>query len=101
MENPFDLFNNPMVAAARKALPPELLEKYKKLGESLYNNFDFVKGKVEEEPSNPEEVVSYIEIGLKSGLHPSFLKEDEIRLLDDKYGRDTWLDKYGYEKIEL
>ena len=39
-----DLFNNPMVDSAKKALTPEQMEEYKKIGEYMYNNDVFKSG---------------------------------------------------------
>ena len=37
---------------------------------------------------------------LKSGLHPSMLEEDEIKVLEEVYGKE-WYKKWNYEKEDL
>ena len=98
-----DLFNNPMVNNAIKSLSKEELEKYKKVGEQMYsnmNNFTDSKNIRNNLTSSMEEAVAYVEEGLKSGLLPSDLTEDEVILLVETYG-EKWYEKYGYTKEEV
>jgi hypothetical protein len=83
-------------------LPEEDRIKFQKLGEKLYNNFDIQKGTVfkENENNTLEEALAYIVEGLKSGLHPRHLDEDEIHLLRAAYG-DEWYTKWNYTKEDL
>lgn len=96
-----DLFNNPLVNNALKALTPEQLKDYKKLGESLYGNIDFEDSKIiNNMPPPMAESVAYIEEGIKSGLLPEDLTEDEVTLLEQAYG-EKWYIKYGFKKEEV
>lgn len=95
--NDFDIFDNPMVRAAEKALTKEDLDRYKRLGESMFKGIDFATSEVD----NPmEEALAYIEVGLRSGLHPTFLDENEINLLISSYG-DKWYQRFGYTEEDL
>ena len=90
-----DLFNNPMVQSAKKALTPEQQEEYKRMGEHMYNTIDF---------ENPEtdplaEFAAYVHEGLKSGLHPKDLEEDEVKAMVEFKG-DEWYKEYGYDYTE-
>lgn len=90
-----DLFNNPMVEAARKNLSQEDIERYKHLGEQFYNNIDFVNGKTDQDniPDQWNDCLVYIEEALKSGLKPSDLEADEITFVQNIHGND-WYDKW-------
>ena len=96
-----DLFNNPMVNNALKAMTPEQLEEYKKFGESLYGNINFEDSKiVNNMPPPMAESVAYVEEGIKSGLLPDDLTEDEVTLLQQAYGEDWYL-RYEFTKEEV
>jgi hypothetical protein len=101
MSNGSDLFNNPMIEAALKALTPEQLAHYKTLGEGLYNSVNFEDGTVIDNMVPPvEEAVAYIAEGLKSGLHPTALTEQEMGLMKDHFG-EKWYERYGYTKNDF
>jgi hypothetical protein len=95
-----DIFSNPMIQAAKKALSKEDRERYAKLGEELFKNIDFEKCNVDNIPPIMEESIMYIESMLKSGLHPSMLNDDEKFILKDVLG-EKWYEKYGYVKEDL
>jgi hypothetical protein len=101
------LWNNPMINNARKHMSPEDLEKYKMMGESMYGDIDFPTSKIITENNNslnlPEHMVDalmYIIETIKSGLHPSMLEENEIKLLEEAYG-NKWYEQFGYVKEDL
>ena len=96
-----DLFNNPMVRNALSALTTEQIEDYKKLGESMYGNMNFEDSQLIRE-INPaiEESVAYIEEGIKAGLNPSDLSEDEVNVLTSAFG-DKWYLRYGFTEEEV
>lgn len=96
-----DLFNNPMVNNALKAMSKEDLEKYKKIGEKLYGNINFQDSTVVNQLITPvEEAVAYVEEGLKSGLLPEDLEENEVILLHKTYG-DKWYERYGFTRNQV
>ena len=82
------LFNNPMVDAAKKALTPEQLEDYKRMGEYMYNSIDYKNAvmdpKVKE--TKEEDFVMYAVQALKAGGDPNDLTEPEIQGLNKVYG---------------
>lgn len=95
------LFDNPMVTNALKALSPEDVEKYKKIGEQMYGSVNFQDSKIlNNVPAPVEEAVAYVEEGLKSGLHPKDLDNDELYCLIEAYGEE-WYKKYGYTRAEV
>ena len=95
------LFNNPMINNALKAMTPEQLEGYKKIGEQLYGSVNFEDSKIlNNMPAPMEEAVAYVEEGLKSGLSPEDLDEDEVVLLCNAYGEDWYL-RFGFTKEQV
>jgi len=96
-----DIWNNPMVNNALKAMSKEDLEKYKKIGEQLYGSVNFEDSTVVKQLITPaDEAVAYIEEGLKSGLLPEDLDENEVILLQQTYGEE-WYKKYGFSREEV
>lgn len=97
-----DLFNNPMVDAALKAMTPEQVEEYQKIGEYMYSTTDFTDPNpqpksVEDDMANG---VFYVREGLKAGLHPQDMSQKEIRLMHEIYGPD-WYKEFGYDAEEI
>jgi len=96
-----DLFSNPMVNNALKAMTSEQLENYKKIGEHLYGNINFEDSKILNNMLIPtEEAVAYVEEGIKSGISPSDLDENEVILLTNTYG-EKWYLRYGFKEEEV
>jgi hypothetical protein len=96
-----DVFNNPMVEAALKALSPADLLKYKIIGEELYGNVNFEDSKIlNTMPVPMEECVYYVSQQLKSGLHPSMMDDNEKNIMKEAYG-DKWYERWGYIEKDL
>lgn len=97
-----DLFNNPMVEAARKMMTPEQLEEYKRVGEYMYNNDVYkvseIGSKVKE--SDNSDLILYATQALKSGGSPYDLSGAELRALIDVYG-ENWYERFGFEENEV
>lgn len=98
----FDLFNNPMIDIAKKALTPEQMEEYKKIGEYMYN--DDVN-KLNENGSkvsaySDQDCLIYTCESLKSGLDPKELTRKELEILVKYYG-DEWYKRFDFEKDEV
>ena len=97
-----DLFNNPMVEAAMKALTPEQREEYKKVGEYMYTTTNFTES--DPKPKSVEDDMVnglfYVRESLKAGLHPTDMEEKELRLMYEVYG-ENWYEEYGYTKDEI
>ena len=93
----YDLFNNPMVDAARKAMSPEQQEEYKKIGEYMYNKTNYKVAEIGSSVKEPkqEDYVMYAVGMLRSGGDPADLTDPELRALIATYG-EKW-----YEKFEL
>lgn len=97
-----DLFNNPMVEAAKKAMTPEQREEYKRIGEYMYNTDIYkikeVGSRVKE--ANEEDLVIYATQALQSGLDPLDLSQEELRAMINIYG-ENWYERYGYTRDEV
>ena len=96
------LYDNPMVESARQNMTKEQLEAYKSYGESMYNSIDFVdsKGKSRNVPEEHLEAVSYVINSINSGMHISYLEENERLLLEDVLGKE-WYKNFGYIQDDI
>jgi hypothetical protein len=78
------IYEDDYLVKMRESLSPEDKEKYRKIGENMYNSVDYL---------NPETSIhnafEYIICGLKSGLDPDELTESEKLILKNKLG-DNW-----------
>jgi hypothetical protein len=92
-----DLFDNPMINAAKQSMSPEIIEKYKELGKSMYKDLDFVNGTIE---NSIQDALKNIEEAILSGLHPSMLTDNEKAVLESEKGKE-WYEKFGYVKEDL
>lgn len=97
-----DLFNNPMVEKARKSIPEEQQKNWEKIGEQMYNSVDFVdtEGKTQTIPESMMEGIAYVVDSITSGMHISYLEDNEKELLADVYG-STWYERFGYVEKDL
>lgn len=96
----YDLFDNPMVRNAIKALSPEERERYKKMGEQFYKDIDFAAYQPNVMPQELKDTLARATEGLKSGLHPTILDEGEVKLLEEAYGL-FWYKKFGWETDDM
>jgi hypothetical protein len=94
-----DLFNNPMVESAMKALTPEQREEYEAMGKYMFKT-DFVGTQGPDPEKEMKEAILYIKEGLKSGVHPEDLSSKELQIMYDIYG-DEWYKEYGYYQDEV
>ena len=84
-----------------KSIPEEEKEKFRKLGEKFHSSFDVGKAApVDLSVINMEESLAYVVEQLKSGLHPSFLTEDEKAIVEAGYGPE-WYTNWDYTKEDL
>lgn len=97
-----DLFNNPMVEAAKKSMTPEQREEYKRVGEYMYNNDVYKVSEIGSKVKQPEnsDLILYATQALKSGGSPHDLSGGELRALIDVYG-DKWYERFGFEQDDV
>jgi hypothetical protein len=100
--NTGDLFNNPMIEIAKKAMSDEQIKKFELIGREMYKNIDYETSTVggQNFPKTIVENVAYVIEGIKAGLHPSDLSDDEKILLREVYG-EKWYERFGYEEKDL
>ncbi|OUW96008.1 MAG: hypothetical protein CBD97_02005 [Pelagibacteraceae bacterium TMED237] len=105
--NESNLFNNPMIDEAKKAMSKKDIERYEKIGEEIWKNIDFVNNDVITEGNiintvTPEmkEGINQIIAQINSGLHPSMLEDNEKIFMADALGKEWYL-KWGYLKEDL
>ena len=96
IEDSFDIWNNPLVKDIEKQMSEKDKAAYKIQGEHMYNSINF---------ENPEQdrindLVAYVSEIIKSGMHPSYLSEEDRQLLESVYGKE-WYKNFGYEKTDL
>ena len=99
---PRDLFNNAMVDAAMKAMTPEQVERYQKMGEYMYSTSNFEEKNPQPKSLEDETAkgIFYTREALKAGMHPKDLETKEIQLMYDIYGT-KWYEEFGYEENEV
>ena len=97
-----NLYSNPMVNSAKKALTPEQMEEYKRIGEYMYNNIEYKNAEIgpQVRESNDEDLILYATEAIKSGCDPNDLSEVELQALCKVYG-DKWYERYGFEAHEV
>ncbi len=91
-----------MVESAKKALTPEQMEEYKKVGEYMYNdkNFSLVENGSQLKEASQEDIVAYAVEGLKAGLDPMNLTQREVEELCNVYG-EKWYERFDYKENEV
>lgn len=84
-----------------KGMTAEQIENMKVLGEKFHESFDVAKGSVRDANEiNMEESLAYVVESLKSGIHPSYLNDDEKAIMMAGYG-EKWYEKWGYDTDRL
>jgi hypothetical protein len=91
--NNYDLFNNPMVNAARASMTKEQLDDYQKQGEYMFEMMDVTNDPL-------VELTNQVEDTLQGGLHPSYLDSSERLVMENKYGNE-WFKTFGWDKLEM
>ena len=100
---PESLWNNSMVQSALSSMSYEDLEKYKNLGESMYSSINFETSTVTDKNNVPfflTDAAAYISETIKSGMHPSFLSDNEKYIMESVFGKE-WYKKYDYVEEDL
>lgn len=90
------MFDSPMFQNMIKNLSDEDKEKYKKIGEYMYNSVDYEKNEILNKVKTPtEEILGYIELALQSGISLEDLEPEERQYMKDQFG-NSWYEKYGF-----
>ena len=74
---------------------------FKKLGMEMFghNKFKGVSLLSNSEPP-AEEITAFVTRQLEDGIHPSFLEEGELKVLETEFGTE-WYKKWGYVEGDL
>lgn len=88
-----DLWNNPMVRAAREQMTPEQVEQYERLGREMYGTLDF-ENISESKAQDDMDAEKYIVSALNSGLRPCDLEEHERDFMATRHG-EAWFERFG------
>jgi hypothetical protein len=104
-ERPEETRQKELFAAIKKnmiqGMSDEQIADLKTLGEKFHESFDITTGTTQNlDEISMEESLAYIVESLKSGIHPSYLNEDEIAMLNAGFGEE-WYKKWGYSKEDL
>ena len=91
-----DLFNNPMISS----LTDEQLEEYKRYGEYMYKDMEFMNDKTRNMEMSMIKAIDYIYNSIISGQHIFYLDENEKAIMKEAYG-DKWYLKFGYDERDL
>ena len=83
-----------------KGMTAGQIENMKVLGEKFHESFDVAKGTIHNNDINMEEALAYVVESLKSGIHPSYLDEDEKAIMMAGYGEE-WYKNWGYASDKL
>lgn len=84
-----------------RSMDEEQLRDLKRLGEKFHESFDVARGTTTDTSTiNMEEALAYVVESLKSGIHPTFLDENETALLVAGYGED-WYKNWGYSDEDM
>jgi hypothetical protein len=74
----------------KKKMPQETLDKYQKIGQDFFSNFDFESGymfRMESREDRPNSILA----ALRSGLKAEDLSLEEIEILEKNFG--NWKEK--------
>jgi len=89
----YNMFDDSKLKNAFAGMSKNDQEQYKKQGEHMYSK-DYVNVNLNQEDKILESV-AYISEGLKSGLSPSLLEENEREIMRNVYGK-LWYERFGY-----
>ena len=90
------MFNSQMFQNMLKNLSDEDKEKYRKIGEYMYNTVDYENNEILNKVKTPtEEILGYIELALQSGISLEDLEPEERQYMKDQFG-NNWYEKYGF-----
>ena len=92
----YSFFDDSKMIEIANSLSDEDKERYKKIGEEMYNTIDFdninQQGNNMDHESVHLENLSQLKLMLSSGIHPSYLTNEEKDMLKNSYG-DKWFKK--------
>ncbi len=100
-ESQCSLWNDPRWSTARGNMSEDQFSQYQTIGSQFHGSIDYETGNNTGVPI-PEparDCLSHIILGLRSGLRPSDLDPDEIKILETFRG-SNWFKEFGYDSAE-
>ena len=103
--NKLDIFEN-IKNQYMSQLSEEQLKTYQEFGKKMHDGMDYTKENPYEKSKSSSNVISLEEClanivaQVQSGLHPSFVEEQEESLLKAHYGEE-WFKEFGYDSKSL
>jgi hypothetical protein len=100
------LFSEQKLDEISNSLSEEDKKRYKNIGEEMYNSIKFedINSQGSTAINNHDEIelenVSQLKLMLLSGLHPSYLNNEEKDMLKNMLG-DRWFEKFGFLETDL
>lgn len=99
----YDHFSSPAFDRQRSKLSEEEKRVFEKMGNNIYNTVDYESAKMYNPEDNVSEFIESltdIRSALSSGLHPSRLTDEELRVLVKCMG-EKWYEELGYKSSDL
>lgn len=95
-DNDLSLFSDPRWESAKQNMSKDDLNHYEQIGKQFHESINYTTGENTGVPiPQPiSESIAYIEMGLRSGLSPEDLDENEIKVMEEYLGTD-WTKKYA------
>jgi len=106
IRNADPLFGEKRLKEIAESLSEEDKNRYKQIGEEMYNSIKFedINSQGSAACDNAESIdlenVSQIKLMLSSGLHPSFLSNQEKDMMKNNYG-EKWFETFGFLETDL
>lgn len=91
---PYNLFDDPRIKDTFNGLPKEQQEEYKRQGEHMYSR-DYENDNIGSEEDKMIDAAAFISEGLKSGLRPGQLDENEVEVMRSIFGSE-WYRRFYY-----
>lgn len=91
----YSIFEDPKMKAAFQNLSKKDQDEYIKQGEHMYSK-NYVDTKEMNEDEKMIDAAAYISEGLKSGLRPSQLENNEIEVMRSVFG-ELWFRRFNFE----
>lgn len=100
------LFTDQKLDEISNSLSEEDKKRYKSIGEEMYNSIKFEdinsqgSSAINDQDEIELENISQLKLMLLSGLHPSYLNNQEKDMLKNSLG-DKWFEKFGFLETDL
>lgn len=104
IKNADPLFSEKRLNEITSKLSEDDKKRYSKIGEEMYNTINFEdinsQGIVDNKDEIEIENVSQIKMMLLSGIHPSYLNNQEKDLMKNNLG-EKWYESFGFLEVDL